>query len=104
MQLPLASIQIPPKRRNVHQSLHMAASKELEALVISALSRMNDRAFRKVLKASLDGRRAPTEHEPVKRKKRKKLHWKTREKMERERKVKSKPTKKKAAAKQATSA
>lgn len=82
----------------------MAASKEFEAFVISALSRMNDRAFRKVLKASLDGRRAPTEREAVKQKKRKKLHWKTRERLERERKSKSKRTKKKAAAKQATSA
>lgn len=74
----------------------MAISKELEALVISSLARMNDKQFRKALKASLDGRRIVADKKPAKTKPKKKLHWKTKAKIEREQKAKAKTKKHKA--------
>lgn len=71
----------------------MAVTKELEALVIATLARMNDSQFRKALKASLDGRRNATKKKTSVPKKRKKLHWKTLEKIKRDKKLQAKKNK-----------
>lgn len=74
----------------VHQPYTMSVTKEVEALVIASLSRMKDSQFRKVLKASLDGRRYGSDAAAPKKPKRQKLHWKTIEKMKREQKERQK--------------
>jgi hypothetical protein len=63
----------------------MKITKELEALVVSTLASMPAEQFRRTLKAALDGRRLSPDQEQTKGKpKKKKLHWKTRQKLERE--------------------
>lgn len=72
----------------------MKIDRNWEAVIISALSKMDDRQLLKVLKSALDGRRrAPAQEK----KPEKKLHWKTAQKLQREKLGKKKPQKKKKA-------
>lgn len=69
----------------------MKPSKELEALVVSTLASMPAEQFLRTLKAGLDGRRRTLGHEQTKEKpKKKKLHWKTKLRLEREKAEKNK--------------
>jgi hypothetical protein len=79
----------------VPKKVCMKISKELEALVVSTLANMPADQFRRTLKAALDGRRSPDpmQAKPKAKKKlkqkhssgpKKKMHWKTRQRLERE--------------------